>query len=250
MLLWCVGVVLTVAAFFVGLAAAPDPRAPGAEVAVAAAAWAEPPVVAAPAVASAAIARTGAAPEVVPVARAAPREPQQARAEAGTPAELRQGAPQARDATAAVSAAPAIGTRPVAAMAMAAAAAVQPAPSAAARRPVVAASPPRPAAIESEHAASAAGRRVFVHHRAGSEGSVRATVAAIRATRAAGLPIVDVRLVTAVPPASDVRYFFADDAAEAARLARQLGPEWRVRDFRHYPRPPRAGTLEVWVAEP
>jgi hypothetical protein len=59
------------------------------------------------------------------------------------------------------------------------------------------------------------------------------------------------RLLTTEHPvaAPVVRYFFSQDAAGAALLARTLGSRdqsWRVEDCRSWRRKPPAGTIEVW----
>jgi hypothetical protein len=46
-----------------------------------------------------------------------------------------------------------------------------------------------------------------------------------------------------------VRYFHADDAGAAARLAGRLGRGWAIQDFRGYEPSPSPGTLEVWVPD-
>jgi len=52
-----------------------------------------------------------------------------------------------------------------------------------------------------------------------------------------------------VPSQRVVRYYHADDAAAAARLAGRLGRGWAIQDFRaHEPAPP-PGTLEIWLPE-
>jgi hypothetical protein len=89
--------------------------------------------------------------------------------------------------------------------------------------------------------------RVFVHHRAGSAAALGAAQDAAAAALRAGLLVTELRAVSATPAAPEVRFFHAADAEAAERLARGLGPAWRVRDFRRYVPPPRAGTLEVWV---
>jgi hypothetical protein len=106
-----------------------------------------------------------------------------------------------------------------------------------------------PAAADQPPASSDGARaeRVFVHHRAGSVAALSAAKAAAAAARRAGLPVMELRTVPATPAVPEVRFFYAADSEAAARLARQLGPAWRVRDFRHYTPPPRTGTLEVWV---
>jgi hypothetical protein len=91
--------------------------------------------------------------------------------------------------------------------------------------------------------------RVFVHHRAGSAAALGAAQDAAAAALGAGLPVTELRAVGATPAAPEVRFFHAADADVAERVARGLGPGWRVRDFRHYAPAPRAGTLEVWVPD-
>lgn len=109
--------------------------------------------------------------------------------------------------------------------------------------------PPAPPIADQPPASSDGVRpeRVFVHHRAGSPTALRAAEAAAAAAREAGLPVMELRTVPTTPAIPEVRFFHAADSEAAARLARQLGPAWRVRDFRHYTPPPHAGTLEIWV---
>ncbi len=89
--------------------------------------------------------------------------------------------------------------------------------------------------------------RVFIHHREAGP-AARALADALRRD---GFEVADIRLVPATPTAREIRYFHAGDVTAAGRLLRHLGDAgWRLRDFRHYPVPPRQGTLEVWLPDP
>jgi hypothetical protein len=46
-----------------------------------------------------------------------------------------------------------------------------------------------------------------------------------------------------------VRYFHAEDAPAAARLAGRLGRGWALQDFRSYEPLPSPGLLEVWLPD-
>lgn len=91
-----------------------------------------------------------------------------------------------------------------------------------------------------------AGVRVFVHAppsvgRAGAE-SVVATLAA------AGFPEVRRAGARDSVAGTNVRYFHAEDAAAAHRIATTLGDGAIARDFTSFRPSPRGGTLEVWLA--
>jgi hypothetical protein len=91
--------------------------------------------------------------------------------------------------------------------------------------------------------------RVFVHHRTGSAAGAEAAAALVAPLREGGFDVPDVRPVPAVPSQRVVRYFHAEDAAAAARLAGRLGRGWAIQDFRGYEPSPGPGTLEVWVPD-
>ncbi len=89
--------------------------------------------------------------------------------------------------------------------------------------------------------------RVFIHHREAGP-AARALADALRRD---GFEVADIRPVPATPSAREIRYFHAGDVVAAGQLLRHLGDAgWRLRDFRHYPVPPRQGTLEVWLPDP
>lgn len=91
--------------------------------------------------------------------------------------------------------------------------------------------------------------RVVVHHRAGSAAAAGVAAELAATVRASGFDVEDVRTDSAVPSQRVVRYYHADDAAAAARLAGRLGRGWAIQDFRaHEPAPP-PGTLEIWLPE-
>ncbi|MCB4823996.1 hypothetical protein [Roseicella aerolata] len=109
---------------------------------------------------------------------------------------------------------------------------------------------PAPAPARLPRAEPAGGQpRVFVHHRAGSPAAAEAASALLGSLRDGGFDISELRATSAVPSQRVVRYFHADDAAAAARLAGRLGRGWAIQDFRGYEPTPSPGTLEVWVPD-
>jgi hypothetical protein len=108
---------------------------------------------------------------------------------------------------------------------------------------------PAPARPTREAPASGGQPRVFVHHRTGSAAGAEAAAALVAPLREGGFDVPDVRPVPAVPSQRVVRYFHAEDAAAAARLAGRLGRGWAIQDFRGYEPSPGPGTLEVWVPD-
>ena len=92
-------------------------------------------------------------------------------------------------------------------------------------------------------------RRVVLHHRAGSPAAAEAAGGAAALVREAGFDLGDARAVAATPSRQVVRYFRAEDAPAAARLAGRLGPDWALQEFRAYDPPPAPGLLEVWLPD-
>lgn len=89
-------------------------------------------------------------------------------------------------------------------------------------------------------------RRVFIHQPTDARGGAAEAVA--RRLGRQRVAVAAIRPVRATPSAPEIRYFYEADRAAAAGLARQLsGPAWRVRDFASYAKPPRPGTLEIWL---
>lgn len=91
-----------------------------------------------------------------------------------------------------------------------------------------------------------AGTRVFVHAppsvgRAGAEEIVASLTNA-------GFPDVSRVSARESVAATNIRYFLAEDAATAQRLAAILGNGAVARDFTAFRPSPRSGTLEVWLA--
>ena len=118
--------------------------------------------------------------------------------------------------------------------------------------PSVTAPLPRPQRSEprAEPSASAAGhQRVVLHHRAGSYAASEAAGAMASQVREAGFDLNETRAVTATPSQRVVRYFHAEDAPAAARLAGRLGRGWALQDFRSYEPLPSPGLLEVWLPD-
>lgn len=111
--------------------------------------------------------------------------------------------------------------------------------------PLVRPPPPRPGAARVP--------RIVVHYRDGSAAGAEAARAVLAAMSqrdgAAGAPQAELRAVAAVPSQRVVRYFRAEDAAAAARLAGQLGRGWAVQDFGAYEPAPVTPLLEVWLPD-
>lgn len=91
--------------------------------------------------------------------------------------------------------------------------------------------------------------RVVLHHRAGSYSASEAAGAMASQVREAGFDLNETRAVTATPSQRVVRYFHAEDAPAAARLAGRLGRGWALQDFRSYEPLPTPGLLEVWLPD-
>jgi len=92
-------------------------------------------------------------------------------------------------------------------------------------------------------------QRVVLHHRAGSYAAAEAAGAMSSQVREAGFDLNETRAVTATPSQRVVRYFHAEDAPAAARLAGRLGRGWALQDFRSYEPLPTPGLLEVWLPD-
>ncbi len=130
-------------------------------------------------------------------------------------------------------------------------------PSVTAPLPPTTPRPPRaePAAGPSAGAAAGAvappsgSQRVVLHHRAGSYAAAEAAGAMAAQVREAGFDLNATRAVTATPSQRVVRYFHAEDAPAAARLAGRLGRGWALQDFRSYEPLPAPGLLEVWLPD-
>ncbi|MBC4015436.1 hypothetical protein [Siccirubricoccus deserti] len=120
-----------------------------------------------------------------------------------------------------------------------------------ARREVaaVAAAPPARPARPEPAAALASGPRVFVHYRGGSPAAAEAASTAAALLRDSGFEVSDLRTVQSVPAQRVVRYFHAEDAGAAARLAGRLGRGWAIQDFRNFEPSPAPQTLEIWLPE-
>lgn len=90
--------------------------------------------------------------------------------------------------------------------------------------------------------------RVFIHH---APGDVAAAAAVARVLGARGWNIAELRPVHVRIDHPSARYFYAGDGAAArelgAELSSRLGEAINVRDMHSYLRPPRPGTLEIWL---
>lgn len=90
--------------------------------------------------------------------------------------------------------------------------------------------------------------RVFIHH-APRDRQAAAELGAALSAR--GWPIIELRAVGTAVSRVNTRYFFREDADPAFALAEDLssltGTRIQTRDMRSYSRPPRAGTIEVWL---
>lgn len=107
--------------------------------------------------------------------------------------------------------------------------------------------PPPPAPPPEATDAPAAPPRVVVHAQPGSAMTEAGRMAAAL-DRAFGA--VEVRAVPSSPRAPTVRYFYAEDAPNARRLAGTLaggGEGWRVQYLGTFRPLPRRGTIEVWL---
>jgi hypothetical protein len=123
------------------------------------------------------------------------------------------------------------------------------APPAPAPAPVQLGAPPTVLRLpRAEPAATSAQPRIVLHHRAGPAATEAAAAMAAQ-VREAGFEVADVRTVAAAPSQRVVRYFHAEDAPTAARLAGRLGRGWAIQDFRAFEPLPSPGTLEVWLPE-
>jgi hypothetical protein len=118
-----------------------------------------------------------------------------------------------------------------------------------ARREATAPPVPPPARSSRPEPAPTAGPRVFVHYRGGSPAGAEAANAAAALLRDQGFEIGDLRAVQSAPAQRVVRYFHAEDAATAARLAGRLGRGWAIQDFRGFEPSPAPQTLEIWLPE-
>ena len=96
-----------------------------------------------------------------------------------------------------------------------------------------------------------AGRRVFIHYRAGSRrGSDVADDLARTLDPQFARTVI--RTVPATPADAQIRFFHAQDAAAAGALARTLGganSPWHVRAFTNAANGTEPGLLEVWIPE-
>lgn len=111
--------------------------------------------------------------------------------------------------------------------------------------------PPRPPRSEPPVASPPAGGqpRVFVHMRAGSSAAADAAASLAEQIRDSGFTLAELREVPGTPSQRVVRYFHAEDAAAAARLAGRLGRGWAIQDFRTFEPAPAPQTLEIWLPD-
>jgi hypothetical protein len=99
-------------------------------------------------------------------------------------------------------------------------------------------------------AAAAPSPRIVIHYRAGSATAQEAAAMLRDALRDAAAGVQpELRTAPGMPTQRVVRYFHAQDAAAAARLAGRLGRGWVVQDFRGYEPHPAPGLLEIWLPE-
>jgi hypothetical protein len=85
--------------------------------------------------------------------------------------------------------------------------------------------------------------------RAGSAAAADAAAGLAAQLRDSGFILADLREVPSTPSQRVVRYFHADDAAAAARLAGRLGRGWAIQDFRTFEPSPAPQTLEIWLPD-
>jgi hypothetical protein len=101
-------------------------------------------------------------------------------------------------------------------------------------------------------AAARAGRRVFIHFPAWDDDARRRAERLADHLEARGFAIAELRGVGVPVRRSSVRFFHDHDRGVVAPLRAAVSEHLRegaaVQDFRDYGRPPRPGTVEVWVA--
>ncbi|MBL6080810.1 hypothetical protein JMJ56_22605 [Belnapia sp. T18] len=91
-----------------------------------------------------------------------------------------------------------------------------------------------------------AASRVFIHQPASATDGAAEALA--RRLDRQGVAVAAIRPVRVTPSAPEIRYFYEADKAAALDLVPILaGLAWRVRDFSSYAKPPRPGTLEMWL---
>lgn len=107
---------------------------------------------------------------------------------------------------------------------------------------------PEPRPLASEPAEASAPVRVFVHFV--PEDREEAEEVADR-LEARGFPVAGLRAVEWAVRRPDTRYYYSADADAARAISEELtdftGQLARARDLHDYPRPPRPGTIEVWL---
>lgn len=105
-----------------------------------------------------------------------------------------------------------------------------------------------PPAARDEPPALASPTRVFIHHLPADADAAEALAGALRAR---GWEIAGLRAVRTVVSRPNARHFHGVDGAAARELADDLadtlGEPAGVRDLRGFGRPPRPGTLEIWL---
>jgi hypothetical protein len=85
--------------------------------------------------------------------------------------------------------------------------------------------------------------------RAGSSAAADAAASLADQIRDSGFTLAELREVQGTPSQRVVRYFHAEDAAAAARLAGRLGRGWAIQDFRTFEPAPAPQTLEIWLPD-
>lgn len=110
--------------------------------------------------------------------------------------------------------------------------------------------PPPPRGAPPQLPASTARPLVFLHYRSGSRGAQQEATDIAQRLLFSDFAYADTRSAANVPSVPTVRYFYADDAAAAERLAASLawtGQQFRVEDSSGRRRNVARGTLEIWI---
>lgn len=103
-----------------------------------------------------------------------------------------------------------------------------------------------PGATARQPAPPASGRRVFIHYTRGTPGAEAAAIRLASELEETGYTVADIRGVPVHVGRASTRFFFREDQDAAITLNRRIGNA-RLIDMTDYPRPPRRGTLEVWL---
>jgi hypothetical protein len=109
--------------------------------------------------------------------------------------------------------------------------------------------PPAPQAAAGKAAPAAVRPRIVIHHRANSS-RAEAEADRLATLLSSEFGTVEERVVAYGPQVPTARYFYAEDAAAAERIAAVLaatGTTWRVQNLSTFRPLPRQGTIEIWL---